>query len=111
MVNTTLKTRLHALEAEIAAGTPSGPYLLLLGSDIFKPSREDDGIWAVEINGAFVEPELGESIDQLCRRAVRLHAGDGAMPVLRVCPTDSLLTTGVGDAPGPLSAPYGRAQW
>ena len=106
MVNATLKARLQALE--VSAGSQYGPYVLLRGSEAFRPTGEDDGIWAVKIGDHVVEPDAGESVDQLCRRAVALHADGDEMPVLSVLPTDCLLTTGVGDEQGPLRSVGGN---
>jgi hypothetical protein len=108
VVNATVKARLQALE--VSAGSQHGPYELWRGSEAFRPTGEDDGIWAVKIGDHLVEPEAGESVDQLCRRAVALHADGDEMPVLSVMPSDCLLTTGVGDEQGPLHAVGGSCR-
>ena len=65
------------------------------------PTVEDDGVYAVRIDQHFVEPEVGETLDQLCARAVALHPVSYAVPVLFVYPTAHLLNRGEPNEPGP----------
>ena len=100
-----LVTRLEALEARTSP-PEDPPYVRVrivnAGLEPFgTPTVEDDGVWAVRIDEHFVVPEAGETLDQICERAVALHPVSYAVPVLFVYPTAHLLNRGVPDEPVP----------
>ena len=93
MVSTSLKARMRAVERGVA---PSRSYELVRrvnGSiERFEPGIGDDGVWAVEIDGHLVEPEAGETMHQLCLRAIAEHHRGADMPELEAFYSAVLLT-------------------